>query len=64
MPSPTPVAPASEQSRPPAPSFWHAFAYWLKLGFISFGGPAGQIALMHQELVEKRRWISSAWRAA
>ncbi|MBF0439880.1 MAG: chromate efflux transporter [Magnetococcales bacterium] len=44
--------------RPPHPSFWEAFFYWLKLGFISFGGPAGQIALMHQELVEKRRWIS------
>lgn len=39
-------------------SFWQAFAFWLKLGFISFGGPAGQIALMHQELVERRRWIS------
>src|SRR5207244_9121395 len=35
-----------------------AFWYWLKLGFISFGGPAGQIALMHAELVERRRWIS------
>ena len=39
-------------------SFWHAVIFWLKLGFISFGGPAGQIALMHQELVENRRWIS------
>lgn len=35
-----------------------AFAFWLKLGFISFGGPAGQIAIMHEELVERRRWIS------
>lgn len=43
----------------PAPvSFWEAFIYWFKLGFISFGGPAGQISMMHQELVEKRRWIS------
>lgn len=44
---------------PPAPiTFWQAFMYWLKLGFISFGGPAGQISMMHQELVERRRWIS------
>ncbi|MBY0340201.1 MAG: chromate efflux transporter [Rhodocyclaceae bacterium] len=43
----------------PAPvSFWEAFRFWLKLGFISFGGPAGQIAIMHSELVERRRWIS------
>lgn len=35
-----------------------AFWYWLRLGFMSFGGPAGQIALMHQELVERKRWIS------
>lgn len=35
-----------------------AFSFWLKLGFISFGGPAGQIAIMHEELVERRRWIS------
>jgi chromate transporter len=43
---------------PPAPSRREAFAFWLKLGFVSFGGPAGQIALMHEELVERRRWIS------
>ena len=43
----------------PAPiSFAEAFWFWLKLGFVSFGGPAGQIAIMHQELVERRRWIS------
>jgi chromate transporter len=39
-------------------SFAEAVRFWLKLGFISFGGPAGQIAIMHQELVERRRWIS------
>jgi len=47
------------QEIPPEPvPFSEAFIYWLKLGFISFGGPAGQISMMHQELVEKRRWIS------
>ncbi|WP_036300744.1 chromate efflux transporter [Methylotenera sp. L2L1] len=46
-------------STTPAPvSFAQAFAYWLKLGFISFGGPAGQISIMHHDLVEKKRWIS------
>jgi chromate transporter len=44
--------------RPQQISMSEAFWYWLKLGFISFGGPAGQIALMHTELVERRRWIS------
>ena len=42
------------------PTFPEALRYWLKLGFISFGGPAGQIALMHKELVERRRWISES----
>lgn len=53
----------SAPSVPDTPSpvgFWQAFAFWLKLGFISFGGPAGQIAIMHQELVERRRWISES----
>ena len=45
-------------NRPEPVPFLEAFLYWLKLGFISFGGPAGQISMMHQELVEKRRWIS------
>src|SRR5437868_2472166 len=44
--------------RPEAVSLREAFRFWLKLGFISFGGPAGQISIMHQELVERRRWIS------
>jgi chromate transporter len=43
---------------PPAIGYKEAFLFWLKLGFISFGGPAGQIAIMYQELVERRRWIS------
>ena len=40
------------------PNLSEAFWFWLKLGFISFGGPAGQIATMHQELVERKKWIS------
>jgi chromate transporter len=44
--------------RPAEPSRAEALRYWLRLGCISFGGPAGQIALMHEELVERRRWIS------
>lgn len=51
--------PQSESSvRPTDVSFLTALRFWLKLGFISFGGPAGQIAIMHGELVESRRWIS------
>jgi chromate transporter len=41
-------------------SFMSALRLWLKIGLLSFGGPAGQIALMHRELVEKRRWISES----
>lgn len=48
----------STANAPSAVSFYEAFLFWLKLGFISFGGPAGQIAIMHQELVENKRWIS------
>src|ERR1700682_6074472 len=40
------------------PGFAEAFRFWLKLGFISFGGPTGQIAIMHTELVEKKKWLS------
>lgn len=45
-------------AKPAAVSLAEALWFWLKLGFISFGGPAGQIAIMHRELVEKRRWLS------
>ncbi len=51
-------------SLPPKPAppidipFWLAFRYWLLFGFINLGGPAGQIALMHRDLVERRSWIS------
>jgi chromate transporter len=46
-------------SEPPSSiSFWQALKFWFKLGFISFGGPAGQIAIMHEELVVRRRWLS------
>jgi chromate transporter len=46
------------KEHPPPPSFAEALRFWFRLGWISFGGPAGQIALMHDELVERRRWIS------
>jgi chromate transporter len=42
----------------PRPGFREALPFWVRLGFISFGGPAGQIAILHRELVEKKRWIS------
>jgi len=46
-----------ETTEPRSVGFAEAFRFWLKLGFISFGGPAGQIAIVHRELVERRRWI-------
>ncbi len=49
---------AADLQAPAAVSMAEAFWFWLKLGFISFGGPAGQIAILHQELVERRRWLS------
>ena len=39
------------------PTFREAFRFWLKLGFVSFGGPTGQIAMMHTEVVEKKKWV-------
>ena len=55
------TAPAAGPGTPgQKPTPGEAFRFWLKLGFISFGGPAGQIAIMHQFLVEQKRWISDA----
>jgi chromate transporter len=58
----TPISSArpNSQETTTRPSFWQATRFWTKLGFISFGGPAGQIAIMHQELVEQKKWISNA----
>src|SRR5947209_5296661 len=56
-PEPTAISvtqPANDHVRV---SFGEAFRFWLKLGFINFGGPAGQIAIMHRELVDQRRWV-------
>ncbi|WP_309678233.1 chromate efflux transporter [Polaromonas sp.] len=52
------AAPVPAADKPAAVPFGEAFRFWLQLGFISFGGPAGQIAIMHRELVERKRWIS------
>src|SRR5437588_11123479 len=51
-----PITPPAEDIRLPV-SFAEAFRFWLKLGFINFGGPAGQIAIMHRELVDQKRWV-------
>jgi chromate transporter len=47
-------------AQPPPPTFREALRFWWKLGWISFGGPAGQIAIMHRELVERRRWLGES----
>ena len=57
-PAPEAIGAGSVVVSPDPVSFSEAFWFWLKLGFVSFGGPAGQIAIMHQELVARRRWIS------
>ena len=58
--SPTGDLDSGRQEAARHPTFREAFLFWLKLGFISFGGPTGQIAIMHAELVEKKKWISEA----
>src|SRR3954470_6888951 len=50
----------SRDSVRPSPSFWEAAWVWTRIGALGFGGPAGQIALMHRELVEERAWIDEA----
>ncbi len=65
MPQMTSTTPTAENTNPAAtqiahPSFAEAFRFWVKLGFISFGGPTGQIAIMQTELVEKKKWIGQA----
>jgi uncharacterized membrane protein YeaQ/YmgE (transglycosylase-associated protein family) len=47
-----------EQAQTKPVGFWEAFWLWVKLGFMNFGGPAGQIAIMHRELVGRKRWVS------
>ncbi len=49
---------AEQPARAAHPGFGEALRFWVRLGFINFGGPTGQIALMHQELVDRRRWVS------
>ncbi len=49
-----------DQTTIPHPAFAEAFRFWVKLGFISFGGPAGQISIMHHELVDRKKWVSNA----
>jgi chromate transporter len=58
LPAKSVTAPSEARASERHVAFVEAFLFWVKLGFISFGGPAGQIAIMHRELVERRRWVS------
>ena len=49
----------NESTEQISPSFKEALLFWFKLGWITFGGRAGQIAIMHQELVDRRKWVSN-----
>lgn len=53
-----PSGPPSQEAR--APTLGEALRFWHRLGWISFGGPAGQISILHDELVERRRWIDES----
>ena len=54
------AGPSRDEQQMKPVGFWEAFWFWVKLGFINFGGPAGQIAIMHRELVERKRWVSES----
>ena len=54
----------SNRQPPGKASFKEALKFWTQLGFINFGGPAGQIAIMHQEVVERRRWVNCSFSTA
>ncbi|WP_371744727.1 chromate efflux transporter [Nordella sp. HKS 07] len=56
----TPLRPAPAMDRTPTPSFAEALGVWAKIGVLSFGGPAGQIALMHRVLVDEKKWMSES----
>jgi len=55
-----PTAPAREHDEASVPSFAATFRVWLQIGLTSFGGPAGQIAMMHKVLVEQKRWLDES----
>ena len=56
----TSVEASNISGRAPGPSFGEAFKTWFKIGCISFGGPAGQIAMMHRIVIDEKKWIDEA----